>query len=156
MKRIAFCIVCFILLFLSNVSTSNATSRYLDQIDKSNRKEVHYYVKKSTEIVDQKEFSLTNKEKNANENVVAIAVKYDTVRDRFFKTVNYDTYLLDEQTGEIVDPGKFVSSKIYDEFINQHKNDGENDFRWKNSLIVLALIFITIIIIPIFASKLND
>ncbi|PGL67873.1 hypothetical protein [Bacillus sp. AFS055030] len=156
MKRVAFCIFSFFLLFLSNVSTSNATSRYLDQIDKHNRNEVHYYVKKSTVIVEQKEFSLINKEKNTNESVVAIAAKYDTVRDRFFKTANYDTYLLDEQTGEILDPGNFVSSKIYDEFINQHKNDGENDFRWKNSLIVLALIFITVVIIPLLTSKLND
>ncbi|WP_088012755.1 hypothetical protein [Gottfriedia acidiceleris] len=156
MKRVAFCIFCFFLLFLSNVSTSNAASGYLDQIDKNNSKEVHYYVKKSTVIVEQKEFSLTNRDTNTDENVVAIAVKYDTVRDHFFKTANYDTYLLDEKTGEILDPGKFVSSKIYDEFINQHKNDRENDFRWKNSLIVLALIFITIIIIPIFASKLNE
>ncbi|XZF77481.1 hypothetical protein ACSBO6_08010 [Bacillus sp. AL-1R] len=156
MKRVAFCIFSFFLLFLSNVSTSNATSRYLDQIDKHNRNEVHYYVKKSTVIVEQKEFSLINKEKNTNESVVAIAAKYDTVRDRFFKTANYDTYLLDEQTGEILDPGNFVSSKIYDEFINQHTNDGENDFRWKNSLIVLALIFITVVIIPLLTSKLND
>jgi len=156
MKKVALFFLCFFLLFLSCLSTSNAASRYLDQIEKNNRKEINYYVKNSTVFLGQKDFNLTNKDTKADQKVTVIAVKYVTVRDHFFKTANYDTYLLDEKTGEILDPENFISSDTYDEFIKQHKNDGENDFRWKNELIVLVLVMITIIIIPIITSKLNE
>ncbi|MFB7139387.1 hypothetical protein ACFCYN_07030 [Gottfriedia sp. NPDC056225] len=144
------------MLFLSSVSTSNAASRYLDQIEKQNRKEVNYYVKNSTSIVEQKELNVTIKGQTTDEKAMAIAVKYNTVRDDFFKTANYNTFLLDEKTGEILNSSNLVSSKSFDEFTKKHINDGDNDFRWKNELIVLLLVFITIIFIPIFASKLNE
>ena len=226
MKKIKFGLFTLLVLFLfSSPLNSAASSKYIDLIEKHNRKEVHYYEKNSIEIVDQKELTLTaetkviddhlfiqkqtefekqqakwyksklatelktantteeidliiaklNEQLTANtenfklqnsnlskevinkeeKKVIVLAVKYNTVRDKFFKTANHEIFLLDVNSLEILDSQKFVLTKEYNDFVEKHKNDEKSDFQEKNGIIVLILIGLTIVF-PIFWHKFNE